>query len=62
MGSFKSANLVTQANPFFPLIFIASEPQTPSRQDILIDSEASVVLIFIKASKSITSVLDGIKS
>src|SRR5215475_6734360 len=33
IGSLSSASLVMQASPFLPLMFIASEPQTPSRQD-----------------------------
>ena len=32
-GSFSSASLVMQASPFLPLMFMASEPHTPSRQE-----------------------------
>jgi hypothetical protein len=36
-GSFRSRTRVVQARPFLPLMFIASEPHTPSRQDLRSD-------------------------
>ena len=44
-----------QASPFLPLMFIASDPQTPSRQLRRNDSESSTALRRISASSSIRS-------
>jgi hypothetical protein len=47
--------LVRQARPFLPLMFIASEPQTPSRQLRRKLSVGSCALSFISASSSMRS-------
>src|SRR6218665_1498492 len=47
--------LVRQARPFLPLMFIASEPQTPSRQERRNDSERSCCLSLSSASSSMRS-------
>ena len=52
--------LVKQARPFSPLMFIAQEPQIPSRQDLL---KASVVscsfLILNRASRTMVPQLSS---
>ncbi len=62
IGCLRSVILVTQASPFFPLIFMASDPQTPSLQDIRIDNESSIALILISKSNSMTSVSPTVTS
>jgi hypothetical protein len=47
--------LVRQARPFLPLMFIASEPHTPSRQLRRKLSVGSMALSFISASSSMRS-------
>ncbi len=47
--------LVRQARPFLPLMFIASEPQTPSRQERRNEMDGSTALSFISASSSMRS-------
>ncbi len=47
--------LVRQARPFLPLMFIASEPQTPSRQLRRKEIEGSTAFSFISASSSMRS-------
>ena len=44
-----------QASPFLPLMFIASEPHTPSRQERRSASESSTVLMRTSASSSMRS-------
>ena len=54
-GSFRSANLVTQARPFLPLMFMASDPHTPSRQERRSARESSMDLMRIRASSNMRS-------
>ncbi len=57
IGSFSSLRLVVQASPFLPLMFIASEPHTPSRHERRSDSVSSTsALMRCSASSSILSV------
>ena len=46
-GSFNVFRLVMQASPFRPLMFIASEPQTPSRHDRRKASVSSVAIAML---------------
>ncbi len=46
---------VRQARPFLPLMFIASEPHTPSRQERRKLRLGSISFSFIRASSSIRS-------
>ena len=55
-GSFTSFRFVMHASPFLPLMFIASEPHTPSRQLRRNDSVSSTAFRRISASSSIRSV------
>ena len=61
-GSESSLRLVMQARPFLPLMFIASEPQTPSRQLRRNASVSSWALRRISASSSIRSVASSATS
>jgi len=47
--------LVTQARPLLPLMFMESEPQTPSRQERRNESVGSCALSFMRASSSMRS-------
>ena len=51
----KVSMLVKQAKPFLPLMFIASEPHTPSRQERRNDKLGSCALSFIRASSNMRS-------
>ena len=55
IGSFSVRMLVRHARPFLPLMFIASEPQTPSRQERRKLRLGSTAFSFINASSSIRS-------
>ena len=54
-GSLRSTSLVVQASPFLPLMFIASEPHTPSRHERRKLSDGSIAFSFISASSSMRS-------
>ena len=54
-GSFSSTSFVTHASPFLPLMFIASDPHTPSRHERRSDNVSSSVLMRTRASRSIRS-------
>ena len=54
-GSFRSTSFVTHASWFLPLMFIASEPHTPSRQERLSESVSSSALMRTSASRSMRS-------
>jgi len=47
--------LVRQASPFLPLMFMESEPQTPSRHERRNESVGSSALSFMRASSSMRS-------
>ena len=47
--------LVRQARPFLPLMFMASDPQTPSRQERRNEMLGSTALSFISASSNMRS-------
>ncbi|EKD75258.1 MAG: hypothetical protein ACD_44C00192G0004 [uncultured bacterium] len=55
MGVLSEDSGVMHAKPFFPLMFIPSEPQTPSRQERRNVNVSSCALSSIKASNSIRS-------
>jgi len=56
MGSLRSRRFVTHARPFLPLMFMASEPHTPSRQLRRNETLSSKSLLMrISASSSILS-------
>src|SRR6188768_1102817 len=55
IGSFSVLMLVRQARPFLPLMFIASEPHTPSRHERRKLRLGSIAFSFIRASSSIRS-------
>ena len=57
-GSARSASFVMQASPFLPLMFIASEPHTPSRHERRSASVSSTALMRTSASRSMRS--DGL--
>jgi hypothetical protein len=54
-GSFSPSRLVMQASPFRPLMFIASEPHTPSRQERRSERLSSSALMRSSASSSMRS-------
>ena len=54
-GSFRSFTRVMQAKPFLPLMFMASEPQTPSRHDLRSDRLLSCALMRSNTSSSMRS-------
>src|SRR5574343_1305881 len=56
IGCFRSLMSVRQARPFLPLMFMASEPHTPSRQERRNDMESSLIFSFTRASSSLRSV------
>src|SRR5258708_30589944 len=55
-GSLRSASFEMHARPFLPLMFIASDPHTPSRHERRSDRESSCSLMRISASSSMRSV------
>ena len=61
-GSFRSASRVMQARPFLPLMFIASEPHTPSRQERRSDRLSSTALMRIRASSNMRSLGSSVMS
>ena len=58
----RSAILVMHARPFLPLMFIASEPHTPSRQERRNESESSCAFRRTSASSSMRSVGSSLSS
>ena len=55
IGSLSVLMLVRHARPFLPLMFIASEPHTPSRHERLKLRLGSIAFSFISASSSMRS-------